>query len=230
MLDFRLIRERAEFVKEEIGKLGETAPIDEIVALDIRRREILTQVEQLRADRNEGSKEIGRKAAGPERDAQITAMRELGQRIEVLDQELKEVDTSLDNALMEVPNLPDPDVPIGASDEENVMLGEFGNKREFDFEPRPHWELGEELGIIDFERGVKISGSRFYLLKGAGARLQRALISLFSRCSHPRTWLHRNLSTGPRAYGNAGRHRTDPEIRRRSVQDDNGRPLANSDG
>ncbi len=179
MLDLRLIREQPDFVKAEIAKLGEAAPIDEIVELDRRRREILTEVEQLRADRNEGSREIGRKPAGPEREAQISAMRELGDRIEALDAELKEVDDGLDERLMTVPNLPDPDVPVGAGEDENVVLGEFGERRTFDFAPRPHWELGEELGIIDFERGVKISGSRFYLLRGAGARLQRAMISWF---------------------------------------------------
>ena len=179
MLDLRLIREKPDYVKAEIAKLGEDAPIDEIVALDVRRREILTEVEQLRADRNEGSREIGRKPAGPERDAQIAAMRALGDRIAAHDEDLKHVDEALDERLMAVPNLPDPDVPVGAGEEENVLLGEFGTKRDFAFEPRPHWELGEELGIIDFERGVKISGSRFYLLRGAGARLQRALISWF---------------------------------------------------
>lgn len=179
MLDLRLIREKPDFVKAEIAKLGEDAPIDEIVELDRRRREILTEVEQLRADRNEGSRQIGKKAAGTERDAQIAAMRELGDRIEALDEELKEVDAALEERLMAVPNLPDPDVPVGAGEDENVLLGEYGDKRQFEFTPRPHWELGEELGIIDFERGVKISGSRFYMLRGAGAKLQRALISWF---------------------------------------------------
>ena len=179
MLDLRLIRDKTDFVKAEIAKLGEEAPIDEIVSLDIRRREILTEVEQLRAERNEGSREIGRKPAGPERDAQIAAMREIGDRIEALDEQLKQVEADLYRHMMAVPNLPDPDVPVGATEDENVLIGEFGTKRDFDFAPRPHWELGEELGIIDFERGVKISGSRFYLLRGAGARLQRALISWF---------------------------------------------------
>ncbi|HLT20613.1 MAG TPA: serine--tRNA ligase [Thermomicrobiales bacterium] len=179
MLDIRLIREKPDFVKEQIAKLGEEAPIDEIVQLDIRRRQILTDVERMRAERNEGSREIGRKPAGPEREAQIAAMRELGDRIAALDEELKEVDQKLEKLLLNVPNLPDPDVPVGKDDSENVNLGEFGEMRAFDFEPRPHWELGEELDIIDFERGVKISGSRFYILKGDGARLQRALITWF---------------------------------------------------
>ena len=179
MLDLRLIRDHTDVVKEGLAKLGEDAPIDEIVALDRRRREILTEVEQLRADRNAGSREIGRKPAGPERDAQIAAMRGVGERIEALDAELRGVDESLNENLLEVPNLPDPDVPVGAGEEENVVLREVGEKRAFDFAARPHWELGEQLDLIDFERGVKISGSRFYLLKGAGARLQRALISWF---------------------------------------------------
>jgi len=179
MLDIRLIREKPEFVKEQIAKLGEEAPIDEIVQLDARRRQILTEVEALRAERNEGSREIGRKPAGPERDAQIAAMRELGDRIAALDEELKETDQRIEKLMLSVPNLPDPDVPVGKDDSENVILGEYGERRTFDFQPRPHWELGEELDIIDFERGVKISGSRFYILKGDGARLQRALITWF---------------------------------------------------
>ncbi len=179
MLDIRLIREQPEFVKAKIARLGENAPIDDIVELDIRRREILTQVEQLRAERNEGSREIGRKPAGPEREHQISAMREIGDRIETLDSELKIVDDRLRQLMLAVPNLPDEDVPDGDDESENVNLGEFGAKRRFDFTPRPHWEIGEELELIDFERGVKVSGSRFYMLKGQGARLQRALISWF---------------------------------------------------
>jgi seryl-tRNA synthetase len=179
VLDLRLIRDKTDFVRGEIAKLREDAPIDEIVALDARRREILTLVEQLRAERNEGSRLISRTPAGPERDARITAMRELGDRIQDLDDDLKQVDDELERLLLNVPNLPDPDVPVGVDESENVLLGEWGVKREFDFPPRPHWEIGEDLDMIDFERGVKISGSRFYLLKGAGARLQRALISWF---------------------------------------------------
>lgn len=177
MLDLNLIREKPDFVKAEIAKLNDTAPIDEILEGDRRRRALLTESENLKAERNAGSKETGKKAAGEERDAHIAAMRELGDRIAGLDQQIAEVDAELRNLLLHVPNLPHPDVPVGKDDSDNVVTGTWGTPREFDFQPKPHWELGEELGIIDFERGVKVSGSRFYMLRGAGARLQRALIS-----------------------------------------------------
>lgn len=177
MLDLNLIREKPDFVKAEIAKLNDTAPIDEILAADKRRRELLTESETLKAERNAGSKETGKKAPGAERDAHIARMRELGDRIAELDKLIAEVDVELRNLQLVVPNLPHPDVPIGKDDSENVITATWGTKREFDFEPKPHWELGEALGIIDFERGIKVSGSRFYMLRGAGARLQRALIT-----------------------------------------------------
>lgn len=177
MLDLNLIRERPDFVKAEIAKLNDTAPIDEILAADSKRRELLTRSETLKAERNAGSKETGKKQAGAERDAHIAAMRGLGDEISTLDQQITEVDAELRNLLLVVPNLPHPDVPVGKDEDENVITGTWGTKRTFDFELRPHWELGESLGIIDFERGIKVSGSRFYMLRGDGARLQRALIS-----------------------------------------------------
>lgn len=179
MLDLRLIREKPDFVKDEIAKLYTDAPIDEILQLDRRRRELLVQVEEMRAERNAGSKETGRKQAGEERDAHIAAMRALGDKIAEIEVELNDVDRALRDNLLLVPNLPAPDVPVGKDESENVVIGEWGTPREFDFEPKPHWELGEELGIIDFERGVKVAGSRFYMLKGDGARLQRAIITWF---------------------------------------------------
>jgi seryl-tRNA synthetase len=177
MLDINLIRERPDFVKQEIAKLNETAPIDEILDLDRRRRALLTESEAMKAERNAGSKETGKKQAGEERDAHIALMRTLGDRIAELDAQVAEVDSQLRHLLLIVPNLPDPNVPVGKDESENVVTSTWGTPREFDFEPRPHWELGEALGIIDFERGIKVSGSRFYMLKGAGARLQRALIT-----------------------------------------------------
>lgn len=179
MLDLRLIREKPDFVKEEIAKLYVEAPIDEILRLDERRRELLVQVEEMRAERNAGSKETGKKQAGEERDAHIAAMRALGDRIAELEVELNEVDRALRDNLLLVPNLADPDVPVGKDESENLVIGGWGTPREFDFEPKPHWELGEALDIIDFERGVKVAGSRFFMLKGDGARLQRAIISWY---------------------------------------------------
>lgn len=176
MLDIQLIRQDPEAVKEAIASLGAEAPIDEIVSLDLGRREILQELESLRQERNETSERIGRMEAGEERQTLIDSTSGLNERIKQLEADLRENEEALKRAMYEVPNLPDPSVPVGADESENVVLREEGKPREFGFEPLPHWDLGPRLGILDFERGVKLSGSRFYVLKGAGAKLQRALI------------------------------------------------------
>jgi seryl-tRNA synthetase len=177
MLDIKLIREQTELVKESLSKRQmETDIIDEIVALDEKRRALILDVESKKAERNAASKEIGRMKEKEEREAKISSMRTLGDDINLLDEELKGVESLLYNQLATIPNIPDQDVPIGIDDKDNVVIRTVGEKRDFDFEPKPHWELGPELGILDFEAGVKLSGSRFYVLEGAGARLQRALI------------------------------------------------------
>jgi len=212
MLDINLIREKPEWVKEQIAKLNDTAPIDEIVADDGRRREILGEVEELRRQRNETSKQIGQwmgslkkmeadlKRAEAGQDvgqsadqlrAQVQSLqfnadtakdetREIGERINALDEELHDVEQRLQHNMLWVPNIPHESVPVAPDDSHNI-LGEPQGAPEpqFDFAPKAHWDLGPELGIIDFERGVKLSGSRFYLLKGWGSRLQRALIQFF---------------------------------------------------
>jgi len=177
MIDLRLIREKPDEVRYAIATLHLSAPIDEILALDEKRRELLREVEQLKARRNEASKQIGRLRGGPESEALKEEMRQVGERIKDLDEQVKRVDEQLSLAMMEVPNLPHPSVPVGADERENVIVRTEGKLRQFDFEPVPHWDLGPALGIIDFERGVKMSGTRFYVLKGLGARLQRALIT-----------------------------------------------------
>lgn len=177
MLDIKLIREQTELVKESLSKRQmETDIIDEIVALDEKRRALILDVESKKAERNAASKEIGRMKEKEEREAKIASMRTLGDDINLLDEELKGVESLLYNQLATIPNIPDQDVPIGVDDKDNVVIRTIGEKRDFDFEAKPHWELGPELGILDFEVGVKLSGSRFYVLEGAGARLQRALI------------------------------------------------------
>ena len=180
MLDMNFIRNNAGQIKKALADLNTEAPIDDIIAQDARRRDILKEVEVLRADRNSGSKAIGQlMQAGKREEAeqQKQAMAEIGTRINALDEELRQVDQSLNENLLRVPNLPLPEVPVGPDEEHNVVVAEKGEKYRFDFDLQPHWDLGEALGIIDFERGVKLSGSRFYVLKGAGARLQRALIT-----------------------------------------------------
>ncbi len=177
MLDLRLIRDQTDFVREGIAKLNAEAPIDEILALDTQRRSILGEVEKLKAERNEGSKTVNKTKDPAERTELIAAMRTLGDRIDVLDGEARTVEADLHQLLLQVPNLPAENVPVGPDESGNVVVREGGEKRSFDFTPRPHWEIAEDLGIIDFERGVKVAGTRNYILSGDGARLQRALIT-----------------------------------------------------
>jgi seryl-tRNA synthetase len=178
MLDINLIRENPDLVRKSLEtRQMEIAPVDQVLDLDLKRRAIIQKVETLRAERNQGSKEIGRTKDPEERQAKIEAMRALGDQISDLDDELREVETALDAVMSTLPNLPDEKTPYGVDESENVVLRAVGEIPEYDFEPKPHWDLGPELGIIDFERGVKTSGSRFYVLSGAGARLQRALIA-----------------------------------------------------
>lgn len=177
MLDIKLIREQTEMVKESLRKRHiESDVIDEIVALDEKRRALILDVESKKAERNSVSKEIGRMKDKEERDVKIASMRVLGDDINSLDEQLKGIESLLTYQLATIPNIPDSDVPIGVDDKDNVVIRTVGNKKVFDFEPKAHWDLGPELDIIDFEAGVKLSGTRFYVLKGAGARLQRALI------------------------------------------------------
>jgi seryl-tRNA synthetase len=178
MLDLVFIREHPSEVKVGLEKLGADAlQVDAIVALDARRRELLTEVESLRAKRNRVSKEIGHLRDPEERERLIAQMRDVGDRIDALEEPLDAVEAKLEWAMLAVPNLPHESVPVGPDETHNVVVGQWGEAQRFDFEPLPHWVLGPELGIIDFERGVKLSGSRFYILRGAGARLQRALIA-----------------------------------------------------
>ena len=177
MLDLRVIREDPERVKAAIATTFIEAPIDEIVALDERRRALLTDVEARKAELNQGSKQVGRTRDTAERVELVARMRKLGDRIAELDEEVKGVDERLQELMLQVPNLPLAHVPVAPDESGNVVVAEHGTKREFDFAPKPHWELAEALGIIDFERGVKVAGSRFYVLRGDGARLQRALIT-----------------------------------------------------
>jgi seryl-tRNA synthetase len=177
MLDMNVIREEPQRVKAAMADLNAEAPIDEILVLDARRREILTGVEALRAQRNAVSKEISRTKDTEARQARIEEMRAVGDRIKALETDLKTVESDLYEAMLLVPNLPGPGVPVGPDESYNIVVRQEGEPRDFGFEPLPHWDLGPMLDIVDFERGVKLSGTRFYVLKGLGARLQRALIT-----------------------------------------------------
>ncbi len=177
MIDLQLIRTQPDFVRAQIARLRSDAPIEEIIALDHQRRELVGEVEALKARRNAGSKTVGRAKDPDERERLMGEMRALGDRIGELDDKLRTIDESLLQAQLRVPNLPAEHVPDGESEADNVVTAEVGDHRTFDFAPQPHWDLAERLGIVDFERGVKVAGSRNYILRGDGARLQRALIT-----------------------------------------------------
>ncbi|HUS82357.1 MAG TPA: serine--tRNA ligase, partial [Dehalococcoidia bacterium] len=177
MLSLQFVRENPDAVRKALRDRGvEEAGLDEILQLDEERRKGLTELEGLKAQRNVVGRSTG--AAPPEeRERLIEQGRLLSSRINELDPKTQALDERLRQLLLEMPNVPHPDTPVGAGEDDNVIVRTEGTPPEFDFEPRPHWEIGERLSIIDFERGAKLSGSRFYVLKGPGARLQRALIA-----------------------------------------------------
>jgi len=167
MLDLKFIRENIELVRQAMANRQTIAPLDEILELDSQRRQQILELENLRRARKETARERVSSDEG----------RGLRGQIRALEEEIRNLDKQLEELLLQVPNLPHPTVPVGKDEDDNIVVRSWGEPRKFDFEPAPHWKLGESLGIIDFERGVKLSGSRFYVLKGLGAKLQRALIS-----------------------------------------------------
>ncbi len=178
MLDINLIREQPELVRKALSdRQMDPAPVDRILELDARRRLLLTEVEALKAERNSVSKEISREKDATTRQAKIESMREVGDKIAAIDKGVAEVEEELKSVADTLPNLPDARTPFGKDESGNVVLRTVGQLPEYDFEPKIHWDLGPALGILDFERGVKVTGSRFYVLTGLGARLQRALIA-----------------------------------------------------
>ena len=178
MLDINLIREKPDLVRTALkNRQMDSSPVDDILKLDEKRRVLLTEVEQFKAERNTVSKEISKMKDAAEREQKIAAMREVGDKIAALDKEVASVETELNSLTAALPNIPDERTPLGVSEDDNIVLRTEGQLPEFDFEPKAHWDLGPALGVIDFERGTKITGSRFYVLSGAGARLQRALIA-----------------------------------------------------
>lgn len=178
MLDIKMIRQNPELVKAGLAKKGEQAPIDELLALDEQRRSILAEVEQLKAKRNEVSEEVARlKREKQDAQALIEEMRVVSQRIKELDDQVRDVEGRLQDLLLRIPNLPHESVHVGTSEADNKEIRRWGEPRQFAFEPKPHWEIGVNLDILDFERAAKVTGARFYFLKGLGARLERALIN-----------------------------------------------------
>jgi seryl-tRNA synthetase len=179
MLDVKYLRANFDDVKQKLQHRGEDlTDFGKFEELDVRRRELLVETEALKSKRNEVSQQIAvMKKEKQDADHLIVEMREVGEKVKVLDEELKGVEETLDNLLMSIPNIPHESVPVGESEDDNVEVRKWGEIPQFGFEPKPHWDLADELQIIDFERAGKVTGSRFAFYKGLGARLERALIS-----------------------------------------------------
>ena len=187
MLDLDLIRRDPDAVREALGKRGEDATLERILELDAVRRNKIRERDELRARRNQVSQELGRSGERP--PELLQEMRRVGGNVKSLEEQLRKVEDELTTLLLELPNTPLEGVPVGPDESANTVVRSWGEPAEFDFEPKAHWDINEELGIIDFQRGVKLSGSRFYLLQGTGARLQRSLI----------TWML-DIHTGENGY------------------------------
>lgn len=179
MLDIKLLRANFDEVKAKLTKRGEDlTDLDKFVGLDEKRRELIAKVEVLKAERNEVSQKVAEMKRNKENaDDVIARMREVGDEIKTLDEQLHQVEEDLNYIMMRIPNIPHESVPVGDSEDDNVEVRTWGEKPEFTFEPKPHWEIGTDLNLLDFERAAKVTGSRFVFYRGLGARLERALIS-----------------------------------------------------
>ncbi|MCI4458115.1 MAG: serine--tRNA ligase [Thermocrinis sp.] len=180
MLDIELLRKNPEFVKERLRLRREDYPrlVDEALRLDEERRSILRELEALRAERNALSKEIGKRKSKGEPTAELEGkVKEIKEKIDGLEDKLSKVEEQLKSVMLSIPNIPHQSVPVGKDETENVEVRRWGVPRDFDFEPKAHYEIGEALGILDFERGANLAGSRFTVMWGWGAKLERALIN-----------------------------------------------------
>ncbi|HWO78664.1 MAG TPA: serine--tRNA ligase [Bacillus sp. (in: firmicutes)] len=179
MLDIKFLRNNFEEVKQKLQKRGEDlTDLGKFEELDARRRELIVETEQLKSKRNEVSGQIAQlKKEKQNADQIITEMREVGDRIKVLDEELRTVEETLETLLLSIPNIPHESTPIGDTEDDNVEVRKWGEPRTFDFEAKPHWDIAADLDLLDFERAAKVTGSRFVFYKGLGARLERALMN-----------------------------------------------------
>ena len=175
MISIELIRREPDFIREACRKRGEDVPVDTILELDVRRRSAIAEGDALRARRNEVSRKLGQAQERP--PELIDEMREMGTEIRALEETVRVTADQINALLVTIPNIPRDDVPIGEDDSGNLVARTVGEMPAYSFEPLPHWELAERLDIIDFQRGVKVAGSRFFVLKGKGSKLQRSLIS-----------------------------------------------------
>ena len=178
MLDLKFVRENLELVKQNLDNRHTKGDLDTFVAAYDERKQLIQKVEELKALRNSVTEEISQLKRNKENaDDKIAEMKRVGDEISELDGRIREVEESLRNAALMLPNMCDASVPVGADEDENVEQRKWGEPRQFDFEPKAHWDIGEELDILDFNRAVKMSGARFTVYKGLGARLERALIN-----------------------------------------------------
>ena len=180
MLDIKLIRENPDKINELLKRRNPELSIDEVIKIDEERRKIQTQADELRAKRKKDSQMIGElKKKGENTDAVQEEVRKIGDDIKALEEKQTELDEKQRNILLHIPNIPDETTPIGLSEDDNIEVYKWGEPRKFDFEFKAHWDLCEEKGLVDFERGVKLSQSRFILYRGKGAKLERAIINFF---------------------------------------------------
>ncbi len=178
MLDLKFIRENLDLVKQAMVNKREKVDLDKLVDLDAKRRELLQEAEKLKQERNTVSQEIGKlKKAGEPAEAQIAQMQKVADRIKVLDGEIRTLEADLTEIQAWIPNIPHSSAPVGKGEQDNIEVKTWGERRQFDFIARPHWEIAEKLDIIDFARGAKVAGSFFVNYRGAGAKLERALIN-----------------------------------------------------
>ena len=178
MLDIRWIRSNADEVRQFLADRNNDMDIGPLLGLDEERRLLLTETEELKARRNEGSRKVGAaRARGEDASAAMEEMRVIGDRIKDIDARISEIDEKISDMLLSLPNRPHDSVPVGKDENDNPEVRRWGEPKQFSFEPKPHWDLGEALGIMDFEKGASLAQSRFTVLKGLGARLERALLN-----------------------------------------------------
>jgi seryl-tRNA synthetase len=179
MLDIKYLRDNFAEVKDKLQHRGEDlSELDRFGELDVKRRELIVETEKLKSKRNEVSQQVAvLKREKKDADHLITEMREVGDKIKVLDEELKSVEGDLERILLGIPNIPHESVPVGSTEDDNIPIRHWGDKPQFNFQSKPHWDIADELDILDFERAAKVTGSRFVFYKGLGARLERALFN-----------------------------------------------------
>jgi len=179
MLDMKRLRNDFDEIKGKLAHRGEDiSELDHFGELDARRRKLITEVETMKAKKNEVSQQIPQlKKEGKDADGAIKEMREVGDKIKALDHELNEIEDKLQHILLSIPNVPHDSVPVGEDEDDNVLDRKWGDVPTFSYEPQPHWDIATGLGILDFEKAAKVTGSRFVFYKGLGARLERALLN-----------------------------------------------------